>query len=77
MHGYDMLRMPTTMHVELIDRHIHHIFQVILSNNLVEFLIILEEVLELYLAIVLMIRFCLSGLTKEMEFHLISESAEI
>ena len=59
MRCYDMLRVATSMHIELINRHIHHILKIILHYYLVQFLIILEEILELHPAIVLMIRLCL------------------
>lgn len=72
MRSYNMPRMATPMHVKLIDRHIHHIFQIILHYNLVQVLIILEEVLQFYPAVVFMIRLCLSRFAEEMQFHLIS-----
>ena len=72
-----MLRMPASVCVELVDRHINHVLKVILHDYLIQFRVILEEVLELDLAIVLVIRFCLSGLAEEMKLHLISKSTEV
>ena len=72
-----MLRMPAFVCVELVDRHINHVLKIILHDYLIQFRVILEEVLELDLAIVLVIRFCLSGLAEEMKLHLISKSTEV
>lgn len=77
MLGYDVPRMPTFMHVELVNGHVNHVLKVILHHYLIELVVVLEEVLELDLAVILVVRLGFAGFAEEVHLHLVSQTAEV